>query len=79
MKVHSADVGNNNLMSNKLPAIPDNIINENITSLNKKQREVAASNIGINKHQLFSKKQILGVHVTIVQREILGDLTRTCF
>ena len=78
MEVHSADVGNN-LMSNKLPAIPDNIINENITSLNKKQREVAASNIGIKKHQLFSRKQILGVHVTIVQREILGDLTQTCF
>ena len=40
MEAHSADVGNNNLMSNKLPAIPDNIINENIRSLNMKQREV---------------------------------------
>ena len=39
MEVHSADVGNNNLMSNKLPAIPD-IINENIRSLNMKQKEV---------------------------------------
>ena len=40
METHSADVGNNNLMSNKLPAIPDNTINENIRSLNTKQREV---------------------------------------
>ena len=39
MEAHSVDVGNNNLMSNKLPAIPDNIINENIRSLNMKQRE----------------------------------------
>ena len=40
MAAHSIDVGNNNLMSNKLPAIHDNIINENIRSLNMKQREV---------------------------------------
>ena len=40
METHSADVGNNNLMSNKLPAIPDNIIIENIRSLNMKQREI---------------------------------------
>ena len=43
METHLADVGNNNLMSNKLrlrPVIPDNIINENIRSLNMKQREV---------------------------------------
>ena len=40
MEAHSADVGNNNLMSNKLPAIPDNIINDNIRSLNMKQRKV---------------------------------------
>ena len=39
MEAHSADVENNNLMSNKLPAIPDNIINEHIRSLNMKQRE----------------------------------------
>ena len=30
MEAHWAVVGNNNLMSNKLPAIPNNIINENI-------------------------------------------------
>ena len=40
MQAHSADVGNDNLMSNKLPAIPDNIINENIKYLSMKQREV---------------------------------------
>ena len=40
MEAHSADVGNNNLMSNKLPAIPDNFISENIRSFNTKQREV---------------------------------------
>ena len=40
MEGHSGDVGNNNLMSNKLPAIPDNIIKGNIRSLNMKQREI---------------------------------------
>ena len=40
MEGHSAGVGNNNLIFKKLPAIPDNIINENIRSLNMKQREV---------------------------------------
>ena len=40
MEVHSADVGNNNLMSNKLPAIPDIFISEKIRSFNTKQREV---------------------------------------
>ena len=40
MEAHSADVANNNLMSNKLPAISSNIINENIRSLDMKQREL---------------------------------------
>ena len=40
MEGHSAGVGNNNLIFKKLPAILDNIINENIRSLNMKQREV---------------------------------------
>ena len=40
MEAHSGDVGNNNLMSNKLPAIPDNIMKGNIRSLNMKQREI---------------------------------------
>ena len=38
MEAHSTDVGYNNLMSNKLPVISDNIINENIKSPNMKQR-----------------------------------------
>ena len=46
---------------------------------NKTYLEVAASNININIHQLFSEQRILGVRMTIVQRKILGDLTRTCF
>ena len=40
MEAHSADVANNNLMSNKLPAISNNITNENIRSLDMKQREL---------------------------------------
>ena len=40
MEGHSGDVGNNNLMSNELPAIPDNIMKGNIRSLNMKQREI---------------------------------------
>ena len=40
MEACSADVANNNLMSNKLPAISNNIINENIRSLDMKQREL---------------------------------------
>ena len=40
METHSADGANKNFMSNKLPAILDNIINENIRSLNMKQREL---------------------------------------
>ena len=39
MEVHSAVLGNNNLMFNKLPAIPDDIVNKNIRSPNMKQRE----------------------------------------
>ena len=40
MEAHSAYVENDNVMSNKLPVIPDNIINENRRSLKMKQREV---------------------------------------
>ena len=40
MEAHSADIENDNVMPNKLPVIPDNIINENIWSLKMKQREV---------------------------------------
>ena len=41
--------------------------------------KVAVSNINIKIHQLFSKQQILGVRVAIVQRKISMDLTQTCF
>ena len=44
---------------------------------NKANMKVAASNINIKIHQLFSKQRILGVRVTIAQRKISGDLTRT--
>ena len=40
--------------------------------------ETASSNIKIKIPQLFSKQWIFGVHVTILQRKISGDLTRTC-
>ena len=50
-----------------------------IDSKNKVNMKVAASNINIKIHQLFSKQRILGVCVTIVQWKILGNLTRTCF
>ena len=46
---------------------------------NKTYMEVAASNTNIKIQQLFSIQQILGIHVTIVLRKILGDLTRTYF
>ena len=44
---------------------------------NKPNMKVAASNIKIKIHQLFSKQQILGVRVTIAQRKTSGDLIRT--
>ena len=45
---------------------------------NKPNMKVAASNININIHRLFSKQRILGVRVTTAQRKTSGDLTRTC-
>ena len=46
---------------------------------NKKNMKVAAININIKIHQLFSKQWwILGILVTIVQRKISVDLTLTC-
>ena len=41
--------------------------------------KVAASNINIKIQHLFSNQQILGVHLTVVLRKILGDLTQTSF
>ena len=46
---------------------------------NKNYLEVVVRNINIKIRQLFSEQRILGVRVTIVQRKISGDLTRTCF
>ena len=45
---------------------------------NKPNVKVAASNININIHRLFSKQRILGVRMTTAQRKTSGDLTRTC-
>ena len=45
---------------------------------NEPNMKVAANNINIKIHQLFSKQRILGVRVTIAQRETSGNLTRTC-
>ena len=40
---------------------------------NELNMKVAASNINIKIHQLFSKQQILGVPETIAQRKTSGD------
>ena len=45
---------------------------------NELNMKVAASNINIKIHQLFSKQPILGICVTTAQRKTSGDLTRTC-
>ena len=45
---------------------------------NKPNMKVAASNININIHRLFSKQWILGVRMTTAQWKTSGDLTRTC-
>ena len=46
---------------------------------NKANKKVAASNINIKIHKMFSEQRILGVCMTNVQRKISVDLTRTCF
>ena len=46
---------------------------------NKTNMKLAASNLNINIHQLFTKQRIIGVRVTIAQWKISGDLKRTCF
>ena len=45
---------------------------------NEPNMKVAASNVNIKIHQLFSKQRILGVRVTITHRKTTGDLKRTC-
>ena len=46
---------------------------------NEPNMKVAASNVNIKIHQLFSKQRILGFHVTIAQRNPLWGLTQTGF
>ena len=46
---------------------------------NKANTKVAASKISIKTHQLLSEQRIRGVRVTILQRKISVNLTRTCF
>ena len=41
---------------------------------NEPNIKVAASNVNVKIHQLFFKKRILGVRVTIAQRKTLGGL-----
>ena len=45
---------------------------------NEPNMKVAASNINIKTHHLFSKQWILGVRVTIAQWKTSRDLTQTC-
>ena len=44
---------------------------------NEPNMKVAASNVNIKIHQLFSKQRILGVRETIAQRKTSGGLART--
>ena len=46
---------------------------------NEPNMKVAASNVNIKIHQLFFKKRILGVRVTIAQRKTLGGLDTNLF
>ena len=55
-----------------------NIFHFAIDYENEPNMKVAASNVNIKIHQLFSKQGILGVCVTIAQRKTSGNLTRTC-
>ena len=44
---------------------------------NEPNMKVAASNVNIKIHQLFSKQRILGVRVTTAQRKTSGGWTQT--
>ena len=44
---------------------------------NELNMKVAASNVNIKIHHLFSKQRIVGVLETIAQRKTSGGLTRT--
>ena len=54
-----------------------NISSAPIDYKNKKYTKVAANNIYIETHDLFSKQWILDVRVTTVQRKISVDLLGT--
>ena len=45
----------------------------------KANMKVAASDINIKIRQMLFEQRIIGVCMTIVQRKISVDLTRTCF
>ena len=45
---------------------------------NEANIKVAASNVNIKIHQLFSKQRILGIRMTIAYRRTTGELARTC-
>ena len=45
---------------------------------NKANMKVAASNINIKIRQIFPEQRNFGVWMTIIQRRISVDLTRTC-
>ena len=45
---------------------------------NEPNMKIAASNVNIKIHQLFSRQRILGVRVIIVQRKTSGNFARTC-
>ena len=45
---------------------------------NEPNMKVAASNVNIKVHQLFSRQRILGVRVIIVHRKTSGNFARTC-
>ena len=46
---------------------------------NEPNMKVAASNVNIKIHHLFSKQRILGARVAIAQRKTSGGLSRTDF
>ena len=55
-----------------IPPASANIFYVAIDYKNKTYMEVAATNINIKIHQLFSKQRSFGFRVTIVQRKISG-------
>ena len=59
-------------------AASTNIFHFAIDYENEPNMKVAASNVNIKIHQLFSKQRILGVRVTITHWKTTGDLKRTC-